>query len=124
MQKLTPELYRAIIDEARKTTFEWWHTSSISPMRAISSEAGVDGFLHSVRDAEMDDALVARMKERNVYITPNLAIGGRGNLCHTETAWYYDPLLAEVFSPAAIALVRPRPNPNPGARTEARRLYG
>jgi hypothetical protein len=26
-------------------------------------EAGVAGFLHSVRDAEMDDALVARMKK-------------------------------------------------------------
>jgi hypothetical protein len=35
-------------------------------------EAGVDGFLHLVRDEEMDDALVRMMKEKRVFVTPNL----------------------------------------------------
>ena len=77
-------------------------------------EAGVDGFLHSVRDAEMDDALVARMKQRNVYITPNLSIGGRG-VTADQPPWFDDPLLAEAFSPAAIARVRPGQNQGAGA---------
>jgi hypothetical protein len=62
-----------------------------------------------VRDAEMDDALVARMKQRNVYITPNLSINGRG-IAAQQPPWFEDPILAEVFSPAAISRVRPSPN--------------
>jgi TatD family-associated radical SAM protein len=98
----------------------------LNPQRDVAAElkeAGVDGFLHSVRDMEMDDALVARMKQKNVFITPNLAIGGRGAATQNPP-WYDDPVLTEVFSPAAIALVRPNAgarrgnaNPNPNAPT-------
>jgi imidazolonepropionase-like amidohydrolase len=111
--KLTPNLYRAIIDEARKFNIRVMaHQYYLADARDLV-EAGVAGFLHSVRDAEMDDALVARMKAKNVYITPNLAIGGRGAALQNPP-FYDDPLLAEVFSPAAIAPVRPNPNPQRG----------
>jgi imidazolonepropionase-like amidohydrolase len=121
--KLTPPLYRAIIDEAHKHKIRVMaHVFYLADARDLV-DAGVNGFLHSVRDAEMDDALVAKMKQRNVYITPNLSIGGRG-AASQQPPWYDDPLLAEVFSPAAIARVRPNANaggrggrgnaPNPG----------
>jgi len=104
--KLTPALYRAIIDEARKHNIRVMaHEFYLADARDLV-EAGAAGFLHSVRDAEMDDALVARMKEKNVYITPNLAIGGR-NAASQNPPFYDDSLLAEVYSPAAIAAVRP-----------------
>jgi imidazolonepropionase-like amidohydrolase len=107
--KLTPALYRAIIDEAHKHKIRVMaHVFYLTDARDLV-DAGVDGFLHSVRDAEMDDALVAKMKQRNVYITPNLGIGGRGAATQ-QPPWYDDPILAEVFSPAAIARVRPNPN--------------
>lgn len=107
--KLTPKLYRAIIDEARKFNIRVMaHEYYLTDARDLV-DAGVAALLHSVRDAEMDDALVAEIKKRNVYITPNLAIGGRG--AQSQNPPYYDdPLLAEVFSPAAIARVRPNPN--------------
>jgi len=116
VQKLTPAIYRAIIDEAHKHKIRVMaHEFYLADARDLV-EAGVDGFLHSIRDAEMDDALVARMKQKNVYITPNLAIGGRGAATQ-KLPWYDDPLLAQVFSPAAIALARPNPNQNAGAGT-------
>jgi imidazolonepropionase-like amidohydrolase len=103
--KLPPNLYRAIIDEARKFNIRVMaHEYYLTDARDLV-EAGVAGLLHSVRDAELDDALVARMKEKNVYITPNLAIGGRGAALQNPP-YYDDPVLAEVFSPAAIAPVR------------------
>jgi imidazolonepropionase-like amidohydrolase len=103
--KLPPILYRAIIDEARKFNIRVMaHEYYLADARDLV-EAGVAGFLHSVRDAELDDALVARMKEKNVYITPNLAISGRG-AASQNPPFYDDPLLAEAFSPAAIAPVR------------------
>jgi imidazolonepropionase-like amidohydrolase len=105
VKKLTPELYRAIIDEARKFNIRVMaHEYYMTDARDLV-EAGVAGFIHSVRDAEVDDAFVARMKEKNVYITPNLGIAGlRG-----PNPWYDDPILTEVFSPARIAAARPNP---------------
>jgi imidazolonepropionase-like amidohydrolase len=104
VQKLPPNVYRAIIDEAHKHNIRVIaHEFYLADTRDLV-EAGVDGFLHSVRDAEMDDALVARMKQKNVYITPNLSINGNGR---GVGPWLDDPLLAGVFSPAAIALARP-----------------
>ena len=110
VQKLTPTLYRAIIDEAHRHKIRVMaHVFYLVDARDIV-EAGVDGFLHSVRDAEMDDGLVARMKQKNVYITPNLSINGRG--IATQPPWFDDPILAEVFTPAAIALARLAQNQN------------
>ena len=113
VQKLTPTLYRAIIDEAHRHEIRVMaHVFYLTDARDLV-EAGVDGFLHSVRDAEMDDALVARIKQKNVFITPNLSISGRG--IGAQPPWFDDPILAEVFSPAAIALARPAPNQNANA---------
>lgn len=114
VQKLTPTLYRAIIDEAHKHKIRVMaHVFYLTDARDLV-EAGVDGFLHSVRDAEMDDALVARMRQKRVYITPNLSINGRG-IATQQPPWFDDPILAQVFSPAAIALARPTQNQNANA---------
>lgn len=103
--KLAAHLYRAIIDEAHAQGLRVAaHVYYLADARDLV-DAGVDGFLHSVRDAELDEELVARMKARNVFITPNLAIGGRGAAAQSPP-WFDDPLLAEVFSAAVIA--RPR----------------
>jgi len=50
------------------------------------------------------------MKQKNIYLTPNLAINGNGARGGQQPAWLDDPLLGEVFSPAAIALARPGQN--------------
>ncbi len=114
VQKLTPTLYRAIIDEAHRHKIRVMaHVFYLIDARDLV-EAGVDGFLHSVRDAEMDDALVARMRQKHVYITPNLSINGRG-IATQQPPWFDDPILAQVFSPAAIALARPSQNQNANA---------
>ena len=45
-------------------------------------DAGIDGFMHPVRDAVMDDALIARMKAQNVFLAAN--IGGSHRATLTE----------------------------------------
>jgi imidazolonepropionase-like amidohydrolase len=109
--KLPANVYRAIIDEAHKHNIRVIaHEFYLADTRDLV-EAGVDGFLHSVRDAEMDDALVARMKQKNIYLTPNLSINGNGGngrgAATGQPSWLDDPILAGVFSPMAIALARP-----------------
>jgi len=58
-----------------------------------------------VRDHEMDDEVVRLIKERNVFIMPNLAISENGT--HAETPpWLDDSLLQETAPQAVIDRVR------------------
>jgi imidazolonepropionase-like amidohydrolase len=71
--RLAPNLYRAVIAEAharglRVNAHIYYYTDAVD-----LANAGVDGFAHLVRDREMDDALVASVVRRNVYVMPNLS---------------------------------------------------
>lgn len=101
VQKLTPLLYRAIIDEAHKHGIRVLaHVYYLADARDLV-DAGVDGFLHLVRDEEMDDALVQKMKAKGVFITPNLATSEAGTYAG-KPAWLDDPALAETAAPETI----------------------
>src|SRR6185436_9847468 len=70
--RLAPNLFRAIIDEGHKhglpvNAHVFYYADAVDLVNA-----GVDGFVHLVRDKEMDDALVASVVQHNVYVTPNL----------------------------------------------------
>jgi imidazolonepropionase-like amidohydrolase len=67
-------------------------------------DAGVDGFLHLVRDAEMDDRLVKMMARKRVFVTPNLGTSEAGTYTG-RPAWLDDAALAETASADAIAKV-------------------
>jgi imidazolonepropionase-like amidohydrolase len=104
VKKLSPALYRAIIDEAHKHGLRVVvHVYYLADARDLV-EAGADGFLHLVRDAEMDDALVKRMKAKHVFVTPNLSTSEAGTYTN-KPAWLEDPLLAESATPAMIRKV-------------------
>jgi imidazolonepropionase-like amidohydrolase len=101
VKKLSAPLYRAIIDEAHKHNLRVVvHVYYLADARDLV-EAGADGFLHLVRDEEMDDALVARMKAKRMFVTPNLSTSEAGTYAN-KPAWLDDPRLAETASPAAI----------------------
>ena len=101
VKKLTPALYKAIIDEAHKRNLRVVaHVFYLTDAQELV-RSGVDGFLHLVRDAEMDDGLIKMMKEKKVFATPNLAVSERAT--HAERpAWLDDPLLAETVSADVI----------------------
>jgi imidazolonepropionase-like amidohydrolase len=70
--KLSPPLYRAIIDEAharklRVIAHVFYHVDAVDLV-----DAGVDAFAHLVRDTVMDDALVAAIVKKNVVVMGNL----------------------------------------------------
>jgi imidazolonepropionase-like amidohydrolase len=103
VQKLSPALYRAIIDDAHRQGLRVLaHVYYVADARDLV-EAGVDGFLHLARDAEMDAALAARMKARNMFVTPNLSVSGRGVM---TPQWFDDPLLAETVAPSVLGGIR------------------
>jgi imidazolonepropionase-like amidohydrolase len=72
-QKLSPEIYGAIIDEAHKQKLRVTaHIFDLEDAKGLI-RAGVDAFAHGVRDQDIDDELVAMFRQRpGLILTPNL----------------------------------------------------
>ena len=77
--KLTPPLYRAIIDEAHKHDLRVVaHIYYLADAKELL-RAGIDGFAHGIRDKDVDDEFMKLIKERpNVFVIPNLPDIGTG----------------------------------------------
>src|SRR5690242_334015 len=77
--KLTPALYRAIIDEAHKHQLRVVaHIYYLDDAKDLL-RAGIDGFAHGVRDRDIDDEFLKLIKDRpNVFVIPNLPDIGTG----------------------------------------------
>lgn len=71
--KLTPPLYRAIIDEAHKNHLRVAaHIYYLADAKELL-RSGIDIFAHLVRDRDVDDELIALFRQHpNVYVTPTL----------------------------------------------------
>jgi len=72
-KKLTPELYGAVIDEAHKLGVRVTvHVYYLDDAKGLL-KAGVDAFAHGVRDKDVDDELLAQIKQRpNFVLVPNM----------------------------------------------------
>ena len=93
VKKLTPALYRAIIDEAHKNGQQVIaHIFYLADAKDLL-KAGIDAFGHGVRDKDIDDEFLASMKAHpNVYMIPNLP----DNLAAPpDPAWLRETLRAE-----------------------------
>ena len=76
-EKLTPELYGAVIDEAHAHGMRVTaHIFTLEDAKGLL-RAGIDAFAHGIRDQDVDDEVIGLFKERpNVVVVPNLP--GRG----------------------------------------------
>lgn len=102
--KLTPPLFRAAADEARRhKLLSVAHVFDLADAKELV-RAGVEGFTHMVRDQPVDDEMMALLKERpHVWFTPNL--GGMNRPAQTGTGkprWIDEPMLYETISPDLI----------------------
>ena len=105
VEKLKPNLYRAIIDEAHKHDIRVFaHIVNLDDAKDLV-RAGVNGFAHMIRDKEADAELMALLKERpNVFFQQTLW-GERRSFYSSKPAWVEEPLLRETFSPEEIKLL-------------------
>lgn len=86
VKKLTPDIYRPIIDEAHKHgMMAIAHVYYLKDAHDLV-EAGINGFMHLVRDEVMDDELIAMMKARNVFAAANIGGSHRASLSQTPSA--------------------------------------
>jgi imidazolonepropionase-like amidohydrolase len=102
--KLSPEMFSAAADEATRLGMRSIaHVFDLADAKLLV-KAGVEGFLHSIRDQEVDDEFIKLAKERNVWFTPNLGGINRPSLMRENgtPAWFDEPLVRETISPALI----------------------
>ena len=73
VQKVPPPLYQAVIDEAHKHKLRAVaHIYYLEDAKGLL-RAGIDGFMHGVRDKDVDDEVIQLFKQHpNVFVTPNL----------------------------------------------------
>jgi len=70
--KMTPEVYRAVIDEAHKRGFRVaTHLFYLADAKSLLA-AGSDFVAHSVRDADVDADFISSIKRRGVCYSPTL----------------------------------------------------
>ena len=71
--KLTPDLYGAVIDEAHRQGLRVTaHIYTLEDAKGLL-RADIDAFAHGIRDMDIDDEVVALFRERpNVVLVPNL----------------------------------------------------
>jgi imidazolonepropionase-like amidohydrolase len=116
VQKLPPEMYRAIIDEAHTHHLRVVaHIFDLADAKALV-RSGIDGFAHGVRDRDIDDEFVTLMKGRpEVFVIPNLPERDTGD----DYAWLSDTVPA----PEIQRLRDARARRAPAAARQAQELY-
>src|SRR5713101_8478755 len=92
--KLSPELYRAGIDEAHKKGLRTIaHIFTLEDAKG-TLRAGIDNFAHSVRDKDVDDEYIKLVKAKpNFIVDPNLPDRG----VKVDRSWLRDSMTAEEF---------------------------
>ena len=105
-QKLSPEIYGAIIDEAHKRGLRVIaHLFDLEDAKGLV-RARIDAFAHGVRDKDIDDEFVALWKAHpNLVLTPNLPDRG----VKVDLGWLRPGLSPEEFAKLEKANVD---NPN------------
>jgi len=102
-QKMSPEVYGAVIDEAHKNGFRTAaHIVFLDDAKGVL-RAGVDYIAHSVRDQEVDKEFIALMKKRHVSYSPTLT-RELAVFTYSETpSFFSDPFFLKEADPGEIA---------------------
>lgn len=104
--KMAPEVYRAVIDEAHKRNLRVAvHLFYLDDAKAVL-DAGADFIAHSVRDTDVDDALAAMLKRRDVCYCPTLMREVSTFVYESTPAWFADPLFLRHADPHAVAQLK------------------
>jgi len=103
--KLSPQLYRAVIDETHKHGAKAIaHVYYLDDARELA-RAGIDAFAHLVRDKELDDETVAIIKKHGVLNMPNLGLA-ESRTYATAPPWLDDPLYIATTPAPIVARMR------------------
>ena len=103
--KMPPEIFGAIIDEAHKNRLRVAaHVYHLEDARLLVAD-GVDVLAHSIRDADVDDALIAEMKKHNVAYIPTLSLDDFAFAYGDSPKWVEDPFFTAALDPGVLEMI-------------------
>jgi imidazolonepropionase-like amidohydrolase len=107
--KMTPEIYRAVIDQAHKDGLRVAvHLFYLADAKAVL-DAGADYIAHSVRDTDVDEGFIAAMKKRNICYCPTLMREVSTFVYESTPSFFADPFfLAHADRPTVEKLKDPK----------------
>jgi len=117
--KLAPEIYQAIIDEAHKHRLRVAaHLYHLDDARTLVSD-GVDVIAHSIRDGEIDEALLADIKKRQVTYIPTLSLDDFAVVYGDSPKWLNEPFFRAALEPGLFEMIT---SPDYKAKTRANKV--
>jgi imidazolonepropionase-like amidohydrolase len=103
--KVPHEIYGAIIDEANKHGLRVAaHLYHLQDARLLVAD-GVDVLAHSIRDADVDDGLIAEMKKRHVAYIPTLSLDDFAFAYGDSPNWVNDPFFLAALDPGVLEMI-------------------
>jgi imidazolonepropionase-like amidohydrolase len=103
--KMKPEIYAAIIKEAHskgiRVAAHLYHLDDAHKL----VDLGLDIMAHSIRDAEVDDALITAMKKHKVQYIPTLALDEFAYIYKQEPDWINDPFFRASLEPGVFDMM-------------------
>lgn len=105
-EKVPPPIYSAIIDQAHKHKLKVMaHLFELSDAKGLV-DAGLDGMAHSVRDTDVDDELIAKLKKRGTFAVATLAREASTFVYADSPSWLDDPFFRNHQPADAVAGVK------------------
>jgi imidazolonepropionase-like amidohydrolase len=100
--KMQPEIYKAVIDESHKKGMRTAvHLFYLEDAKSVL-DAGADFIAHSIRDKDVDDAVIAMLKRRDVCVCPTLTREVSTFVYESTPSWFSDPLFVKYADPKTI----------------------
>ena len=82
--KMTPEVYKAVIDEAHKHhMLVQAHAIALADQKSVV-RAGADVLVHTVAAEKLDDEYLALLREKKPWWTPVMGLGDRSEVCNND----------------------------------------
>ena len=93
--KMPPEIYQAVIAESHKKGMRTAvHLFYLDDAKGVL-DAGADFIAHSIRDKDVDSAVIAMLKRRDVCVCPTLMREVSTFVYETTPPWFSDPLFTK-----------------------------
>ena len=104
--KMTPDVYRAVIDEAHKHKLRVAaHIFYLDDAKDLL-RAGVDAIVHSVRDRDVDEEFLSLMKARQVPYVPTLTREVSTFVYESTPEFFSDPFFLKEADAAVVARLK------------------
>jgi imidazolonepropionase-like amidohydrolase len=102
---MKPEIYQAIITEAHAHGIRVAaHLYHLEDARRLV-DAGIDIMAHSIRDAEIDDALIKEMLDKHVSYIPTLSLDEFAFAYEDDPQWLADPRFKASLEPGVYEMI-------------------